>query len=66
MTNPVTIFLYIYTYIYIYYEAVSSRQISHHTISHNISLFQIHQKGGAKVAACKFCAPAVVCFEEIM
>ena len=38
--------------------AVSSRQIGHHTIFGNISLFQIHQKlkkSGAKIAACKFC-----------
>ena len=30
-------------------------QISHLTISGNISLCQIYQKGGAKIAACKFC-----------
>ena len=39
---------------------VSSRQISHHTISGNISLFQNSnlseaKNGGAKIVACKFC-----------
>ena len=41
--------------------AISSRQIGHHTICGNISLFQIHQKlrkGGAKIAASKFCDKA--------
>ena len=36
--------------------AVSIRQLGRHTISGNISLFQIHQKlkqGGTKIKACK-------------